>query len=139
MVKSITNKKSKIWTAVDILIFGMAIYLFLFVSQQPILLLVITIAVLYRIKWRSDKLIVDDNEIRINNWFTTTRTTLELKTIEKYAFNSEAIMGERLLLISENLVVAKIRLKNYSNMNELLNYLDTKLKDGHDGIAHQQP
>jgi hypothetical protein len=82
---------------------------------------------------------MDDNEIRINNWFTTTRTTLELKTIENYAFNSEAIMGERLLLISENLVVAKIRLKNYSNMNELLDYLHTKLKNGHDGITHQQP
>jgi hypothetical protein len=91
---------------------------------------VITIAILYRIKWRSDKLIINDNEIQINNWFTTKKTTLELEKIENYAFNAEAIMGERLLLISDNLVVAKIRHKNYSNMDELLNYLDTKLKSG---------
>jgi hypothetical protein len=135
MVKSITNKESKIWIGIDILILGMAIYLFLYVSQQPILLLIIMIAVLYRIKWRSDKLIINDNEIQITNWFTTTKTTLELRKIEKYAFNAEAIMGERLLLISDHLVVAKIRHKNYSNMNELLDYLDAKIKGRSSGIS----
>ena len=135
MMKSITNTKSKIWTGVDIIIFGISVFLFLFVSQQPVLLLLITIAILYRIKWRSDKLTINDTEIQINNWFTTTKTILELKKIEKYAFNAEVIMGERLLLISDNLVVAKIRHRNYSNLDDLLNYLDNKLKERSSGIA----
>lgn len=128
MVKSITNRKSKIWTGIDILIFGMSAYAFLYISQQPVLLLMIAIAVLYRIKWRSDTLVINENEIQILNWFTTSKTSLELEKIEKYVFNAEAIMGERLLLISDKLVVAKIRHRNYSNLNELLDFLDSRIK-----------
>lgn len=88
----------------------------------------IAIAVLYRIKWRSDTLVINENEIQILNWFTTSKTSLELEKIEKYVFNAEAIMGERLLLISDKLVVAKIRHRNYSNLNELLDFLDSRIK-----------
>lgn len=139
MIKSITNRHSRVSTGVDILIFGIAAYLFLFVSQEPLLLLAITIAVLYRIKWRSDKLIISDNEIQIINWFTRTKTTLNLNTIETYAFNAEAIMGERLLLIRDNLVVAKIRHKNYSNLDELLHFLNSKIEDTSKSTRHQKP
>ena len=126
------------WTAIDILIFGLSVYLLLYALHQPIVLFIIAIAVLYRIKWRSDKLIINDNEIQIINSFTTTKTTVEMSRIEKYAFNAEPIMGERLLIISDNMVVAKIRHKNYSNLNELLDYLDTKLKGSSSDTAQQE-
>jgi hypothetical protein len=137
MVKSITTTKSKIWIGIDFTIFGLSVFLFVFVSQQAILLLIIAIAILYRIKWRSDTVIINDTQIQIQNWFTASKTILEIKKVEKYAYNAEAIMGERLILISNDLVVAKIRHKNYSNMNELLDYLDSKLKRGDGGIAQQ--
>jgi hypothetical protein len=129
MVKSATNTKSKIWNGLDVLIFGISVFFFVFVSQQEILLLITTIAILYRIKWRSDKVIINDTEIHIQNWFTTTKVAFELKTIETYAFNAEAFVGERLILISDGLVIAKIRLKNYSNVNELLTHLDRELNN----------
>jgi len=83
MVRSITKTTCKIWIGIDILIFLISVYFFLYVSQQPVLLLIITIAVLYRIKWRSDKLTISDMEIQIHNTFTSTKTSLKLNEIEK--------------------------------------------------------
>ena len=83
MVRSITKTTCKIWISIDILIFLISVYFFLYVSQQPVLLLIITIAVLYRIKWRSDKLTISDMEIQIHNSFTSTKTSLKLNEIEK--------------------------------------------------------
>jgi len=83
MVRSITKTNCKIWISIDILIFLISVYFFLYVSQQPVLLLIITIAVLYRIKWRSDKLTISDMEIQIHNSFTSTKTSLKLNEIEK--------------------------------------------------------
>ena len=137
MVKSITNTKSKIWIAVDFIILGISISLIFFSPLGSILLLLPPILMLYRIKWKSDSIILYDSEIQINNWFTTTKTILELKKIDNYAFNAELIMGERLLLISDNLVVAKIRHENYSNLGDLLHFLDNKLNNGLGGIAQQ--
>lgn len=129
MIKSKTNTKSKIWIGVDILLFGLSVFLFLIAVQQVLLFFLIAISILYRIKWRSDVITISATEIQISNWVTSTKTILELGSIECYAFNAELILGHRLLLISDNLVVAKIRHRNYSNLNDLLDYLDKKFKD----------
>lgn len=130
MIKSITNTKSKIWIGVDLVLFGISLFLFLIKFQQPLLFFLIAISILYRIKWRSDIVTISATEIQISNWFTSNKTILELGSIECYAFNAELMMGHRLLLISDNLVVAKTRHRNYSNLNELLDYLDNSLKIG---------
>ena len=130
VIQSVTNTRSKIWIGIDILVFAFTLYRFLFVSLDPSLLFIVFVIVLYRIKWRSDKVIINDTEIQIVNWFTTTKTVYELNKIDVYAFNNELILGGRMLLISDNLVVVKIRHKNYSNFNDLLDFLDGKLKDG---------
>lgn len=137
MIKSIANTESKIWIGIDILLFGLAVFLFLFLSQQPFVLSVSVIAILYRIKWRSDRLLISDKTVQIDNWFTTTNTILELGKIDNYVFNSEVFAGERLLLIGDKLVLAKIRHKNYSNLPELLSYLDDKLKGRSDSTRGQ--
>lgn len=129
MIKSITKTKSKIWIGVDITLFSLSVYLFLIAFQQPLLFFLIAISILYRIKWRSDVITISATEIQVKNWFTSTKTILKIGSIECYAFNAELIMGHGLLLISDNLVVAKIRHRNYSNFDDLLDYLDTNLKD----------
>jgi hypothetical protein len=138
MVKSITNTKSKIWIAVDIIVLVISVFLIFFSLLQSILLVVVAIVMLYRIKWKSDRLIMDNTEIIIDNWFTTTKTVLDIKKIDRYTFNTEALMGKRLLLISDNLVVAKIRHGNYSNIDELLSHLDNQLNDRPGAIAEQR-
>ena len=123
MVRSITNAKTKLWTVIDALVFAVCVYLFLVSSQQPIVLFVITLVILYRIKDRSYTITMTGNEIHISNRFTTTKATFAFTHIQKFAFTEQTFFGPRLLLISNDIVVAKIRYENYSNFQEILDVL----------------
>ncbi|MGC3947593.1 MAG: hypothetical protein QM762_24325 [Chryseolinea sp.] len=127
-MKSITNTKTKIWIGIDMLLSALLIYLFLFVIHDIIFIITCSVVMLYRIKWKADTLEFRDNTVQIRNWFTTTRDTYELDKIDNYVFSDETLLGKRLLLVSANYAVAKIRYKNYSNVEDILGKLNERLK-----------
>jgi hypothetical protein len=129
MIESKTNLKTKLWIGIDVIMLILCYFLFLYLTQNPIVLFAVTVTILYRIKWRTDVIKINDTQIEINNWFTTSRSTINLNEIDGVVFNEEALIGNRLLLIKNNSVLVKIRYESYANMPELLIYLHTRIKE----------
>lgn len=136
-MKSVTKNSVKVWIAVDLVVLVAAFFHLIRSPAEALVAGAVIILMLYRIKWKSDVLVLTDRDIFIRNRFTTTTEIVPISDVDRYALFDSVTTGEQLLFIKENKVIASVYCSNYCNKKEILEFFDRKLSDRvgqrHDG------